>query len=131
MIHIKRKAEPEILATNKDAWTRAYLDKRVKDAKARPSSKQYAHKDITERLESMSHHKCFYCECDKLDRDELDHRRLRRLRAFDKELIRILKLMQSENRAMTDAEREQLRGFTQPDAPFSLMFRCYLQRDGL
>lgn len=74
MIKIDRLAEPEVLTNKKAEWTRAYLDKRNSDPKARPSSKQYAHKAIVERLEAMSHHKCFYCECSTKDvKQEVDH----------------------------------------------------------
>ena len=74
MIHIKRPPMPEVLATNQAAWTAAYLEKRETDPKARPNSKQYAHRDVVTRLESMSHGKCFYCECSLREtKREVDH----------------------------------------------------------
>lgn len=67
-----------------------------------------------------------------LDRPELDAERVRRLLCFVETQNEILRGMNSEGRkTMSDEELGLLRSFAQPDAPFSLMFRCYLQRDGL
>jgi uncharacterized protein (TIGR02646 family) len=58
MRHIDRFPEPEILVRKKTEWTNNFLasDKR------RPDSSKYAHPNIKAYLNSMSYHKCFYCE---------------------------------------------------------------------
>jgi uncharacterized protein (TIGR02646 family) len=62
----------------------------------------------------------------RLDRPELDHKRGRQLRLFDKAVIGIQRAMLTDgSRAMNKDERELLRSFRQPDQPFSLMFAVY------
>jgi hypothetical protein len=61
VIRVPRLDEPRILAERKAAWQAAFDEKRAA-GKKRPESKQYAHKEIVERLMTMSHNKCFYCE---------------------------------------------------------------------
>jgi hypothetical protein len=210
--------EPEVLAKNKAQWTADYLEERAKDPKKRPRSNRYAHNDVRSALETMSHHKCFYCEqstkqteaevdhhwgvadkpklafewenlylscsacnkaknalkaisvadcldpCDpggrpsdhlgfdkqtirsrggstlgrntikkyKLDREELDYKRIKVLQKFNEALISILQQENREGRkSMTTDEKERLRSFGQPEHPFSLMFSCYLEPLGL
>ncbi len=216
MIPIRRLAEPQVLAENKARWTAKYLEERMKSPGKRPSSSQYAHRDVVATLERMSFHKCFYCEqstkqckrevdhyievaerpdlafewsnlylscdgcndklpnrsipaaecldpCDasakpaehltyddelirpkegspegrrtiqkyKLDRTELDHKRVRQLRLFDKTLKEILRAMNAAGgRAMSEAEKELLRSFRDPSQPFSLMFTIYTRQEG-
>jgi uncharacterized protein (TIGR02646 family) len=74
MRQLQRLACPPLLAGNADEWTCRYLEKRAHAPGARPDSRQYAHRDILETLEAMSHKKCFYCER-LLDEDEytVDH----------------------------------------------------------
>ena len=70
MIKIDRLPEPRKLTENKTAWLQVFLDSGNK----RPSSSQYAHKDIKRDLMSMSSHKCFYCESNlKGVPKEVDH----------------------------------------------------------
>lgn len=74
MILITRVPEPAILADKKDIWLQSYLQKRAKNPGQRPSSSQYGHQEIREILESMSFHKCFYCERKLTDiKGEIDH----------------------------------------------------------
>lgn len=73
MISIERRDEPEILKKNKEKWLKAFLAK----ASKRPSSSQYAHREIMDSLSAMSFNKCVFCEC-KLgaggdQRPEVDH----------------------------------------------------------
>jgi uncharacterized protein (TIGR02646 family) len=218
VIAIRRLDEPDVLARNKAQWTADYLAERAKDPKKRPRSNRYAHAEVVSALETMSHHKCFYCEqstkqteaevdhhrgvvdkpelafewenlclscsacnkaknalkaisvtdcldpCDpevrpadhlafdkeiirsrdgsttgrntimkyRLDREELDYKRIKALKRFDDALISIL---QSENRegreSMTADEEETLRSFGQSEHPFSLMFSFSLRQMGL
>jgi len=58
MRHIERLYKPEILIKKEKEWT----EKFIQSGKARPSSKQYAHKDILDALMNISHGKCFYSE---------------------------------------------------------------------
>jgi hypothetical protein len=68
----------------------------------------------------------------KLDRAELDLKRLRQLNYFLTALTRIQKRMIAEGRRrMTEDEKEILRGFREPSQPFSLMFTVYVERAGL
>lgn len=63
-----------------------------------------------------------------LDRDELDHKRLKQLQVFDRTLIDILeKRISDGGRPLSDGELELLRRFRQPDHPFSLMFSVTLE----
>lgn len=55
---IARLPEPEILKKKKIEW----LQKLKASGKKRPDSSKYAHVSIRRNLESMSFHKCFYCE---------------------------------------------------------------------
>ena len=66
-----------------------------------------------------------YC----LDRDDLNLQRLRRLHSFMDVLLKIQKHQINEARkTLTEAEKEELLHFQQPDQPFSLLFRCYLAK---
>jgi uncharacterized protein (TIGR02646 family) len=58
MRYIKRFSKPAILEKKEKEWT----DKFLMSGKDRPDNSKYAHEDIRGLLESMSHHKCFYCE---------------------------------------------------------------------
>lgn len=58
MRHIERLYKPEILIKKEKEWT----EKFIQSGKARPSSAQYAHKDIIGTLMNISHGKCFYSE---------------------------------------------------------------------
>jgi hypothetical protein len=62
MIAVRRLEEPAILAEKKAEWQAKYDERRAANPKARPESKQYAHRQVVETLEVMSHRKCFYCE---------------------------------------------------------------------
>jgi 5-methylcytosine-specific restriction endonuclease McrA len=66
-----------------------------------------------------------------LDRDELNLKRVRQLRRFDTLLKNMLRRMNAEGRTMADGEREILRGFGQPDHPFSLMFSVYIAAEAI
>ena len=67
-----------------------------------------------------------------LDRPELDSERRKLLLYFMEIYSEILVNMNREGRqTMRDDEREILLRFAQADAPFSLMFRCYLPKHGL
>lgn len=70
MRHIDRFPEPEILRTKGNRWLADFLA----SGKKRPDCSKYAHPDIKQSLESMSHTKCFYCECSLKDfGEEVDH----------------------------------------------------------
>ena len=74
MRHIKRLAIPAILKRKQAEWQRKFDEKKAKHPDARPSSNQYAHKDVRQQLMSMSHCKCFYCEGKLTDTpSEVDH----------------------------------------------------------
>jgi hypothetical protein len=65
----------------------------------------------------------------KLDRAELDLKRVRQLRYFDRALDEIRKRMITEGRrVMTEDEKGILRSLRQQDRPFSLMFAVYIER---
>lgn len=67
-----------------------------------------------------------------LDRPNLDHKRLKQLQLFDRALLAIKDAMIAEGRKdMNDGEKALLRGFRQPDFPFSLMFYIHIERLGL
>jgi uncharacterized protein (TIGR02646 family) len=67
----------------------------------------------------------------KLDRGDLQLRRSRRLNRFKDELVAIQRAQIQEGRKeLTDDERDRLRRFGAPEAPFSLMFRELLQALG-
>lgn len=68
----------------------------------------------------------------RLDRDELDLKRVKQLRVFDGAYREILLRMNAQGRnAMQLAEVELLRSFASPTQPFSAMFRAYLARLGV
>ena len=68
----------------------------------------------------------------KLDRTDLDYKRLKQLQLFNRALDRIRSAQISERRQpMTEREVELLRHFRQADHPFSLMFFYYLEKLGL
>jgi len=58
MISITRLPEPLILQSRKAQW----LSILIASGKLRPDSSKYAHPSIRSDLQSMSFHKCFYCE---------------------------------------------------------------------
>lgn len=58
MRHIDRIYKPDILVRKEKEWT----EKFIQSGLSRPSSKQYAHKDIIDALMNISHGKCFYSE---------------------------------------------------------------------
>lgn len=58
MRHIKRFPKPEILEKKAVEWTNHF----VASDKKRPDNSKYAHAEIRTQLNSMSFHKCFYCE---------------------------------------------------------------------
>ena len=62
MIPLRRLSEPAVLAEKRDEWQAKYDERRSANPKVRPESKQYAHRQVVETLEAMSHGKCFYCE---------------------------------------------------------------------
>lgn len=67
---IQRLPEPAILAKKKEEW----LNKLLTSGKTRPDSSKYAHKTVRAQLNSMSYHKCFYCEMQlKGQPKEVDH----------------------------------------------------------
>lgn len=67
----------------------------------------------------------------KLDRVDLDHKRLRQLKRLFKVVKEIDDARIAEGgRGITDPEKALLRRFAQPDYPFSLMFSIYLARNG-
>ncbi|OQX80987.1 MAG: hypothetical protein B6D64_02470 [Bacteroidetes bacterium 4484_276] len=58
MIHINRLPKPDILTRKEKEWTEKFLA----SDKKRPDNSKYGHKEIRTQLNSMSYHKCFYCE---------------------------------------------------------------------
>lgn len=70
MRHLSRLPEPEIITRKKEEW----LEKFLASDSPRPDSSKYGNPRIREQLNSMSHHKCFYCETKlKGQRKEVDH----------------------------------------------------------
>ena len=68
----------------------------------------------------------------KLDRSDLDYKRLKQLQRFDLVLLEIRNKQISEGRqTMAESEKELLGRFLQPDYPFSLMFSYYLSGLGI
>lgn len=59
----------------------------------------------------------------KLDRDELDHMRLRELINFYERL----ESFRRRNHPLTKSQKERLRSYMQRESAFSLMFQVYLQ----
>ncbi len=66
----------------------------------------------------------------RLDRLLLDSERRKQLNYFLTAWNKILLMMHREMRPMRDDEKELLHRFAQPDSPFSLMFRYYLDEHG-
>lgn len=67
---LTRLPEPQILVDRKVKWLEDFLASKKK----RPDSSKYAHDQIKTQLNSMSFHKCFYCETKlKGKRKEVDH----------------------------------------------------------
>ncbi|WP_435355658.1 HNH endonuclease [Emticicia sp. SJ17W-69] len=58
MRYINRLPKPQILVEKEQHWTSQFLSSTNK----RPDSSKYRHPDILATLNSMSFHKCFYCE---------------------------------------------------------------------
>ena len=70
MIHIERLNKPDILVKKEDEWTKKF----IASGKTRPDNSKYRHKEILGTLNSMSFHKCFYCETKIKDvPPEIDH----------------------------------------------------------
>jgi hypothetical protein len=70
MIHVVRLQEPEILTRKKDTWKNNFIS----SGKDRPSTTQYGHHTVRECLNTMSNHKCYYCEQTLKDTiNEIDH----------------------------------------------------------
>lgn len=67
----------------------------------------------------------------RLDRTELDLRRLRQLQYFVELLWRLTERARPDGRDLDAAERAQLHEFVENDQPFALMFRVYFARHGL
>lgn len=63
----------------------------------------------------------------RLDRDELNHLRVKHLQKFER-LIREIQThrIQEGNRPLIEREKEIINQFRQPDHPFSLIFSVYL-----
>jgi hypothetical protein len=214
MRYVKRLPTPQILAQRGAQWTQDFLG----STKSRPDGSKYAHAQIRSTLDSMSFHKCFYCEqklkgrpkeidhhievserrdlaydwdnlylaCDncnnkldnlsipisqalnpckdsdadieihitfekdvirpkngsakglitiqkyKLDTELLDYVRSRQIQKFTDLLLAIYRQqIQEGGRQMTQAEKQSLKCFADPDASFSLMFRILLQELGI
>jgi 5-methylcytosine-specific restriction endonuclease McrA len=67
---LTRLPEPQILQQRGAAWLAAFLA----SGKARPDSTKYANAQIKAQLNSMSFHKCFYCEVKLKNKPkEVDH----------------------------------------------------------
>ena len=58
MIYVDRLPKPDILVRKEKEWTSKFLA----SGKKRPDNSKYRHKEILSTLNSMSFHKCFYCE---------------------------------------------------------------------
>jgi HNH endonuclease len=71
MRYLERLPKPAILEQKEMEWVAAFL---ASTEKKRPDNSKYGHKSIREQLNSMSFHKCFYCECKlKGVPSEIDH----------------------------------------------------------
>lgn len=70
MRYIKRLPKPQILEDKETKWTADFIS----SANKRPNGSKYRHAEILATLNSMSFHKCFYCE-QKLKgvSNEIDH----------------------------------------------------------
>lgn len=65
----------------------------------------------------------------RLNRDDLDHKRLKQLQLFSKALGGVKDAMIAEGRKeMNEDEKALLRRFREPDFPFSLMFQVALEQ---
>ena len=60
MIRLNQEAEPQILVTNRAAWTAEYVNWCENPVGQEP--RQYAVQDIRSTLEAETHSKCAYCE---------------------------------------------------------------------
>ncbi len=60
--------------------------------------------------------------------DKLEHIRLQFFRKFANKYFEISDIARAENREYTEDEKEQLRSFSYPDHPFSLMFKVILRK---
>lgn len=70
MRSLERLPEPQILTDRKEIWR----DNFIASGKKRPDSNKYGHTSIRIQLNSISYHKCFYCESKlKGKRKEVDH----------------------------------------------------------
>jgi len=211
---LTRLPEPQILQQRGAGWLAAFLA----SGKTRPDSSKYANPQIKAQLNSMSYHKCFYCEvklknkpkevdhqievsvdntlsytwtnlylaCDncngkidhatipitdaldpcrntntkignhitftdeqitakngsplgletikkyRLDTELLDKRRIDQLKIFQKLLITVQQTLIAQGRnSLSQAEKQALQIFKQPDQPFSLMFKIILAQYNL
>lgn len=71
MRFIERLNKPLILEQKEAEWTAVFLENQDKK---RPDGSKYGHKQIREQLNTMSFHKCFYCESKlKGVSQEIDH----------------------------------------------------------
>lgn len=67
---VSRLPEPQILIDRKAQWLAIFLA----SGKSRPDFSKYAHDSVKADLNSMSFHKCFYCESKlKGEPKEVDH----------------------------------------------------------
>lgn len=70
MRSLERLPEPQILTDRKENWRDSF----IASGNKRPDSNKYGHNSIRIQLNSMSYHKCFYCESKlKGKRKEVDH----------------------------------------------------------
>jgi uncharacterized protein (TIGR02646 family) len=70
MRSLERLPEPQILTEKKEIWK----ENLIASGKKRPDSSKYGHNSVRIQLNSMSYHKCFYCESKLKDkRKEIDH----------------------------------------------------------
>lgn len=67
----------------------------------------------------------------RLDKDIFNTLRSKELRKFERLLIQIQQNMIVNNRKMNEEEKNALNVFSQPDFPFSLMFRIHLKKHNL
>lgn len=65
-----RLPEPQIITERRENWTNNF----IASGNKRPDSSKYGNPNIRTQLDSMSYHKCFYCETKlKGKRKEVDH----------------------------------------------------------
>ena len=60
MIRLRREDEPQVLVTNREAWTAEYVN--WHETRVGQEPRRYAHADIRQALEAETHTKCAYCE---------------------------------------------------------------------